>query len=207
MNDLKNNLPDYYDDVVEMNVIINAEQPIYDDKADYVDNIFANLFVKTADSQGLSILEHEYSLRVDRDADLDTRRYNILLRLLPPHPITLRYFKQLLSSFNIPVRLDVDSVKSLANAIDDTNSLRDDQIYRLRYLMNKMLPARLAKQISLLDKAKSYHHESIGSKAISMVTNISNPKLSTINNSNLNMYIGTKHIQRSKAISKMKGSD
>ncbi|MCL0330622.1 putative phage tail protein [Apilactobacillus xinyiensis] len=207
MSDLKGALPEYYDNVIEMNALMDAEQGTYNERDLYINNFLYNLFVKTADSDGLSLFEKEYQIRVEKGSSLETRRYNVLLRMLPPHPITFNYFKELLSSFDIPVRLDEDCVNELFTAIDDNNVINSDQIKRLWYLMNKMLPVNLAKKILKVENQKSTYRETIGAKAISNVSNVSLAQLVTEKDSKLSLHLGTNDYRSESVVSKMKGSD
>jgi hypothetical protein len=83
--------PDYYDGVLEMNALLDAEQPAFDSVEADVQRLLLNKFVMKADSDGLSIFEYELDIDTDLTRTLESRRYDILVRLLPPHPITFKW--------------------------------------------------------------------------------------------------------------------
>lgn len=148
MANLTEYLPDYYDGVAEMHQLLAAEQTVFDVGDATIERLLLNQFVMSADSQGLSLFESQLGIEVTAGASLESRRYDILMRILPPKPITLCYFRELLDSLKIPAMIQVDAVKSLIRTASEATNITPDQVNRLRYLLNVYLPSNLAYQIT-----------------------------------------------------------
>lgn len=144
---LKEYLPDYYDGVREMQRLMEVEQKQADSFDDMATRILMNQFVSTADSDGLSIFENQLGLPTDLSQSLESRRYDIMVRLLPPRPITIWYFRELLASMDIPATVDQDAIRSHVTTMSEADDITPEQIKRLRYLLNVMLPADQTYQI------------------------------------------------------------
>lgn len=145
---LKEYLPDYYDGVREMQRLMEVEQKQADGFDDAATRILMNQFVSTADSDGLSIFENQLRLPTDLSQSLESRRYDIMVRLLPPRPITIWYFRELLESMDIPATVDQDAIRSHVTTMSQADDITPEQIKRLRYLLNMMLPADQTYQIT-----------------------------------------------------------
>ncbi|BDZ30637.1 DUF2313 domain-containing protein [Lactiplantibacillus sp. WILCCON 0030] len=147
MGSLSSYLPDYYDDVVEMQALMDAEQVVFDGSETEMKQLLLNQFVVQADSVGLSIFETQLGIQPEPNESLDTRRYNVLARTLPPKPITIRYLRELLRAVNIPATIDVNAIDSIVKTISQENLITASQLKRLKYLLSVCLPANLAYQI------------------------------------------------------------
>lgn len=148
MSRLQDFKPDYYDGVLEMNALLDAEQPVFDSVEADVQRLLLNKFVMKADSDGLSIFEYELDIDTDLTRTLESRRYDILVRLLPPHPITFKYLKDLLKSFNIPGEVFRDVVKETVTTVSQWDDISWEQIHRLQYLLNVYLPANMVYSVT-----------------------------------------------------------
>lgn len=142
-------LPDYYDDVYEMQHLVMAEQVDFTNFDELIVRTLLNQFVSQADSQGLSLFEDQLGILVGADETLEDRRFTILTRVLPPSPITLNYFNKLLKTLGIPGHLVVDYIKSFAVARARAHDITRAQIKQLKYLLNVYLPANLVYDIIL----------------------------------------------------------
>lgn len=147
MVNLKDYLPDYYDGVRDMERLMEAEQKQANSFDDLATRILLNQFVVTADSDGLSIFENQLGLPTDSAQSLDSRRYDIMVRLLPPRAITIWYFRELLASMDIPATIDQDAIHSHVTTMSEADVITLEQVKRLRYLLNVMLPADQTYQI------------------------------------------------------------
>lgn len=148
MSRLQDFKPDYYDGVLEMNALLDAEQPAFDSVEADVQRLLLNKFVMKADSDGLSIFEYELDIDTDLTRTLESRRYDILVRLLPPRPITFKYLKDLLKSFNIPGEVFRDVVKETVTTVSQWDDISWEQIHRLQYLLNVYLPANMVYSVT-----------------------------------------------------------
>lgn len=147
MSKLQDFKPDYYDGVSEMNTLLDAEQPAFDLQTTKINRLLLNRFVMKADSDGLSIFESELGIDTDLTRPLESRRYDILIRLLPPHPITFKYLKDLVKSFDISASLQRDVLKQTMTSYSRQDSVTAEQLRRLRYLLNVYLPSNMDFQI------------------------------------------------------------
>lgn len=138
---LKELMPDYYDGVLEMNRLLQVEQFQIDEFNDMVERQAANQYVMTADRDGIAVWEQLVGIEVRPSFDLETRRYDVLARLLPPKPLTIRYLRSVLEGLNIRAKLSVDQSKlhvTVSMSTTDQNAAG-----RLQKLLNGMLPANM----------------------------------------------------------------
>jgi len=152
---LRDFMPDYYNGVREMETLMDIEQHGFDKFDTQVERWLLNHFVMHADSQGLAIYEDMLYIPTDYSKSIETRRYDILLRLLPPHPITFRYFQDLLKSFNIPADVQRDVKEQLITTYSNRDDISDGQLDRLKYLLNVYFPANMAYQIHVQSDVQS----------------------------------------------------
>ena len=138
---LKELMPDYYAGVLEMNTLLEVEQFQLDELESAIERQQANQFVMTADAQGIAVWEALMGINSFERLDLETRRYNVLARMLPPKPVTIRYLRELLATLNVKASLAVNGpafkvdVKLFST---DTEAAR-----RLNTLLSGLLPANL----------------------------------------------------------------
>lgn len=154
--------PDWYNGVLEMDALLNAEQPAFDKFDDGAYRLLLNHFVMRADSDGLSVFEFELGITTDLSRSLESRRYDILMRLLPPHPITFKYLKELIQSFQIPAEVQRDVLEETLTTVSQRSEISDDQVERLRYLLNVYSPANMVLTIQLHSQADSNLHSYVG---------------------------------------------
>lgn len=166
-------LPNYYDGVYEMQELTKSEQNGFDYFDDEVNRWLLNQFVTQADSAGLSIFENQLKIETDLSKSLESRRYDILIRMLPPHPITFRYFQDLITSFDIKTTLKRDVFAQLIQAFTYRNEVSDEQLDRLKYLMNVYVPANMIYEIMMKSESQTNFNWWLGvvsySKAVTSV--------------------------------------
>lgn len=134
---LKELVPEYYNDILDMEILISAEQFVIDKLADQMALSQNNLFVMLADERGLSTWEE--SLGISASSEIEDRRLTIIQRLLPDKPITLRYLKELLSMLNIDVSLSI-----VGFHVDVKTKTTDHHaLERLSNILRRYLPANL----------------------------------------------------------------
>lgn len=182
--------PDWYDGVLEMDALLNAEQPVFDKFDDEAYRILLNHFVMKADSQGLSIFEFELGITTDLSRSIDSRRYDILMRLLPPHPITFKYLKELIQSFQIPAEVQRDVITQTLKTASNRSEISDDQVERLRYLLNVYVPANITITIQLQSQTDSDRHCYIGVGSFCKSMTAVMPRTQDLNKSELPIFTG-----------------
>ena len=138
---LKELVPDYYADIYDMDLIVSVEQPLLDDLQLLIERNRDNHFAILADSQGLSIFEDMLGIEDVVGQDLETRRYNVIMQLLPPKPINMAYMRELLEALKINADLIVDGPKfhvTVKTRTDDNSAMK-----RLNVLLKRFLPVNL----------------------------------------------------------------
>lgn len=155
MLNLKDYLPSYYDGVREMQRLMEAEQKMGDRFGDLSERLLLNQFVMQADSEGLALFEFQLGLPTDYTKSLDSRQYDVLMRILPPRPITFKYFQSLIKSFNIPANVQRDVQEQAISTFSERDDITDIQLDWLKYLLNVYLPVNMAYQININSEARS----------------------------------------------------
>ncbi|MEB3365032.1 putative phage tail protein [Lactobacillus sp. R2/2] len=95
-NNLMDYLPDYYDSVYEMKAIMHAQGGVLDEMDDRQMRTLLNEFVIQTDLRGISVFEDQIGVIPEPGDSLEDRQNRVLMRLLPPRPITIRYLRELL---------------------------------------------------------------------------------------------------------------
>ena len=187
---LQDYLPEYYDDVYEMQKLVAAEQVDFSNFDDLILRTLLNQFVMQTDLDGISIFEDQLNIDPNPNDSLETRQYNVLMRMLPPTPITLKYFKHLLKSLDIPASIDVEY--AIRNVITKAkrSEISKDQIKRLRYLLNVYLPANLTFSIIITSETQLDMKEYFGATNSKQVTTSVNPRLKTYADSSMHQCFG-----------------
>ena len=136
-------MPDYYDGVQEMIALLKAEEVGFDKVEAETNRVLLSTFVDQADSDGLAIMETQLHIDTDLSLSLESRRYAIKMRMLPPHPITFKYLKDLIKSFNIPAEVQRDVQRQVLTTLSDYDELTKEQLDRLKYLLNVYTPGNM----------------------------------------------------------------
>lgn len=144
-NNLMDYLPDYYDGVYEMQAIMHAQGEVLDKAESEQFRLLLNQFVTQTDAKGISVFEDQVGIKPAPSDDLVTRQNKVLMRLLPPRPITISYLRDLFATLKIPATITVIQ----RNAIVEAKSAEIDssQIENIKYLLNIYLPANMIYEI------------------------------------------------------------
>lgn len=135
---LKDLLPDYYDDVVEMGILLTVEQYLIDDLTDSLTKSQDNLFVMLADSDGLKIWETIFEID-GSDQDIEQRRMTIIFRLMPPKPITIKYLREIIDLLDLQTTIAVTGYTvAIVSTTDNPYATQ-----MLNEVLYKYLPANL----------------------------------------------------------------
>lgn len=189
MLNLQDYKPDWYDGVREMDALLNAEQPAFDKFDDEAYRLLLNHFVMRADSDGLSIFEFELGITTDLSRSVESRRYDILMRLLPPHPITFKYLQELIQSFQIPTEVQRDVLEQTLTTVSQRSEISDDQIERLRYLLNVYVPANMMLEIQLHANASSNRYMYVGVGSFCQSITAVMPRTQDLTDTSLPIYV------------------
>jgi len=152
-NNLMNYLPDYYNDVYEMQAIVHAQGNVLDKSESEQFRLLLNQFVTQTDAKGISVFEDQVGIKPAPNDDLATRQNKVLMRLLPPRPITIDYLRDLFASLKIPATITVIERDAIVEA--KSAEINSSQIENIRYLLNIYLPANMIYEIRVaLNKAE-----------------------------------------------------
>ncbi|RMC48897.1 putative phage tail protein [Lactobacillus sp. ESL0228] len=146
-NNLMNYLPDYYDGIYEMEAIMHAQSGVLDELESKQLRLLMNQFVTQTDAKGISVFEDQVGIKPAPSDTLQMRQNKVLMRLLPPRPITIRYMRELFSTLKIPATIMIDYPKRDAIVEAKSAEITDKQIDNVKYLLNIYLPANMMYEI------------------------------------------------------------
>ena len=144
-NNLMDYLPDYYNDVYEMQAIMNAQGNVLDKAESEQLRLLLNQFVTQTDAKGISVFEDQVGIKPAPSDDLATRQNKVLMRLLPPRPVTIWYLRDLFATLKIPATITVIERNAIVEA--KSAEINSSQIENIKYLLNIYLPANMIYEI------------------------------------------------------------
>lgn len=148
-NELLKYMPNYYDGVYEMEELLKAQSKGLYQFDGEINRTLLNEFIIQADEKGISVFEDQAGIKPDSGASLETRRNNVLLRLLPPKPLTTRYLNHLLEIMNLKSKVRVDYAKHLAIVEAKSTDITPDKVNSMKYMLNITLPATMIYDIKI----------------------------------------------------------
>ncbi len=148
-NELLKYMPNYYDGVYEMEELLKAQSKGLYQFDEKINRTLLNEFIIQADEKGISVFEDQAGIKPDFGASLETRRNNVLLRLLPPKPLTTEYLNHLLEIMNLKSHVDVDYAKHLAIVEAKSADITPDKVNSMKYMLNITLPATMIYDIKI----------------------------------------------------------
>ncbi|MCX0290969.1 YmfQ family protein [Lactobacillus kullabergensis] len=168
-NNLMDYLPDYYNDVYEMQEIMHAQGGVLDKAESEQLRLLLNQFVTQTDAKGISVFEDQVGIKPAHGDDLATRQNKVLMRLLPPRPITIWYLRDLFATLKIPAT--ITAIKRDAIVEAKSAEINSSQIENIKYLLNIYLPANMIYEIRVaLNRAEISNDFNIGLGIWSKVT-------------------------------------
>ena len=160
-NNLMDYLPDYYDGVYEMEAIMHAQGDVLDGAESEQFRLLLNQFVTQTDAKGISVFEDQVGIKPAPNDDLETRQNKVLMRLLPPRPITIGYLRDLFATLKIPATITVIQRDAIVEA--KSAEIDSSQIENIKYLLNIYLPANMIYEIRVaLNRAEISNDIKIG---------------------------------------------
>lgn len=142
-------MPDYYNGVYEMEELLKAQSKGLYQFDEKINRTLLNEFIIQADEKGISVFEDQAGIKPDSGANLETRSNNVLLRLLPPKPLTTRYLNHLLEIMNLKSKAKVDYAKHLAVVEAESTDVSADKVNSMKYVLNIALPATMIYDIKI----------------------------------------------------------
>ena len=160
-NNLMDYLPDYYNDVYEMQAIMHAQGGVLDKAESEQLRLLLNQFVTQTDSKGISVFEDQVGIKPAPSDDLASRQNKVLMRLLPPRPITIGYLRDLFATLKIPATITVIQRDAIVEA--KSAEINSSQIENIKYLLNIYLPANMIYEIRVaLNRAEISNDFKVG---------------------------------------------
>lgn len=162
-NNLMDYLPEYYSGVYEMQAIMHAQEEVLDKAESEQFRLLLNQFVTQTDAKGISVFEDQVGIKPAPSDDLVTRQNKVLMRLLPPRPITIGYLRDLFATLKIPATITVEHNKRDAIVEAKSTEIDSSQIDNIKYLLNIYLPANMIYEIRVaLNRAETSNDIKIG---------------------------------------------
>jgi hypothetical protein len=196
LNDL---LPDYYDDIIEPHELAKAEQPQLDALEAAISAGQASQSVITADSAALSVYESSLGIIPRPGEDLDTRRYDVLMEVLPPQPLTEPYLRQVLALLNINAALNIDGPHFRVDVVASATDKGSTQ--RLGLLLNNYLPTNLTYTHSM--QTASHVYTAAFAQRRHMTVTVADGTLGGTHVLSTNQYAGQASRRNHKTVSAM----
>ena len=141
--------PRYYEGVYEMEKLLRAEDKVVGFFNSKISQTLYDEFVQPASVQGVELFEDQLSIIPETGQTLEERKQNILLHMLPAHPITVRFMRDLLKNALLPVTFDVAYSERRAILTGKLEELTKARLRRLNYLLNVYLPANMGRKIEI----------------------------------------------------------
>ncbi|RMC50137.1 DUF2313 domain-containing protein [Lactobacillus sp. ESL0263] len=180
-NNLMDYLPDYYDGVYEMEAIMHAQGDVLDRAESEQFRLLLNQFVTQTDAKGISVFEDQVGIKPAPNDDLETRQNKVLMRLLPPRPITIGYLRDLFATLKIPATITVIQRDAIVEA--KSAEIDSSQIENIKYLLNIYLPANMIYEIRVaLNRAEISNDIKIGIGTWSKATTTAQANVSQFKN-------------------------
>lgn len=136
-------MPHWYDGVYEMEELLKAQGASLSKFDSDRERTLFNEFVIRTDEKGISVFEDQYGIIPDPGDSLELRQQRVLMRMLPPQPITLRRLQQIFKSLQIPASLSRDVGKRLLKVTSWNGELSSSQQKLITLTLNCYLPANM----------------------------------------------------------------
>ena len=180
-NNLMDYLPDYYNDVYEMQAIMHAQGDVLDKAEGEQFRLLLNQFVTQTDAKGISVFEDQVGIKPAPSDDLEARQNKVLMRLLPPRPITIWYLRDLFATLKIPATITVIQRDAIVEA--KSAEINSSQIENIKYLLNIYLPANMIYEIRVaLNRAEISNDFKVGLGMWSKAATTAQANVSQFNN-------------------------
>lgn len=148
-NELLKYMPNYYDGVYEMEELLKAQSKGLYQFDEKINRTLLNEFIIQADEKGISVFEDQAGIKPDSGASLETRRNNVLLRLLPPKPLTARYLNHLFEIMDLKADAKIDQAQRLAIVEAKSADITADKVSNIKYILNMVLPATMIYDVKI----------------------------------------------------------
>lgn len=165
-------MPDCYNGVYEMEELLKAQGVALSKLDDARERTLLNQYIVKADEKGIAVFENQYHITPEPGDTLEVRRQRLLMRVLPPQPITIRYLEGLFKSLKIPANVSVDYGRRKLNVISYSGELSKEQQKLITLTLNCYLPANMIYIYQTwykCDPARAYVRSATACKATTVV--------------------------------------
>ena len=180
-------MPHWYDGVHEMEELLKAQGASLSKFDSDRERTLFNEFVIKTDEKGISVFEDQYGIIPDPEDSLELRQQRVLMRMLPPQPITLRRLQQIFKSLQIPASLSRDVGKRLLKVTSWSGELSSSQQKLITLTLNCYLPANMIYIYQTwykCDPARAW----VGSAATCKVTTVAHAEILTEEQQRVKFY-------------------
>lgn len=186
-DELLNYMPHWYDGVYEMEELLKAQGASLSKFDSDRERTLFNEFVIKTDEKGISVFEDQYGIIPDSGDSLELRQQRVLMRMLPPQPITLRRLQQVFKSLQIPASLSRDVGKRLLKVTSWSGELSSSQQKLITLTLNCYLPANMIYIYQTWDKCEPARAW-VGSATTCKVTTVAHAEILTEEQQRVKFY-------------------
>lgn len=142
-------MPDYYDGVYEMEELLKAQGVALSDFDFERNRALLNQFVIQTDAQGISVFEDQVGIVPEPDDTLQVRQNNVLMHMLPPKPLTVRYLNYLMNFMNLKAQAKINYGHRHVQIDANSEDINLSNVKQLQYLLNICIPANMIYNIMI----------------------------------------------------------
>lgn len=138
---LKELMPSYYEDVREMQVLMDVENGMAGQAADDLQRLQDNFNIQTAHEEVIAYYEEFYSINKKEADTLQERRFRVLVRMISQPPFTPGYLQERLEMLGTWARITERPQKYELEI--ETSLTGRGEVDELPYLFNTIVPSNL----------------------------------------------------------------
>lgn len=147
--DLWQYLPPFLKDFKEMDELLKAEEPEFQQMAERLVELLDDMFISTAHDRGLKRYEALLGIKPSSSATIEERRTNILARWYDSMPFTIRALKERLAILQGNDNVDAWTEGYTLHVLTDLSTA--EEIHAAAAIIDTMIPANLGYQYDFQD--------------------------------------------------------
>ena len=137
-------VPSFYDGVLEMDAVMEAEENIMDIARKEMSSVFANTFVLTSDESGVIMFEKMLNISADiQTEDLEFRKQRIINRLSMSPPFTFRFLKKKLDEIIGPGLWKAYIDYNNYTLYVESSAVDQNWYYEMEFTINRIKPCNI----------------------------------------------------------------
>lgn len=143
MVDLKQYIPNIYNEILDMDILISTEEKLFEKVKENINKIKNNQFVLTSDLDGIRIYESMLGITATNTENIEFRRKRVINRLSMTPPYTLNFLKEKLDELigvgNWILTLDYDNYIMYI----ESSAFNQNWYQEIRVTLTKVKPANI----------------------------------------------------------------